>query len=286
VVTASPPEGTDLAELERVACEVARLAGHLITVERPRDLSVASKSTRTDVVTDMDQRSQELLLDALGTRRPDDAVMGEEQGGRTGSTGITWVVDPIDGTVNYLYGIPSYAVSVAAVVGDPAVPGAWEPVAGAVLEPVGQQLFHAHRGGGARLSTPEGSRPITASAATDLGLALVATGFGYDRGLRARQARMLQGLITEVRDIRRAGSAALDLCSVACGRVDGYYETGLNAWDRAAGELVAVEAGAVVGGEVDATPTPRLTWAAAPGIATALSDLVRRLAAEHLEAPA
>ncbi|HET7762337.1 MAG TPA: inositol monophosphatase family protein [Phycicoccus sp.] len=276
------PPGTDLAALEAVACEVARLAGRLVVEERPADLGVAAKSTRTDVVTEMDQRSQELLLAELGARRPDDAVLGEEEGGRTGTSGITWVVDPIDGTVNYLYGIAQFSVSVAAVVGDVSVPGAWRPVAGAVLEPVGGELFHAHLGGGARLTGPDGERPLRASSATDLGLALVGTGFGYDRDVRARQARALVELIREVRDIRRAGSAALDLCSVGAGRLDAYYETGLNPWDRAAGELVATEAGALVGGPEGDGPTAGLTWAAAPGIAGPFAVLVRRLTSEHV----
>ncbi len=278
------PEGTDPAALESVACEVARLAGRLVVQERPRRLEVAAKSTRTDVVTEMDQRSQELILGALAERRPDDAVLGEEEGGRTGSSGVTWVVDPIDGTVNYLYGIPRFSVSIAAVVGDPSVPGGWRPVAGAVLEPVSGELFHARLGGGARLTTDAGVQPLRASAETDLGLALVATGFGYARALRERQARALVEVIGRVRDIRRQGSAALDLCDVARGRLDGYWETGLNAWDRAAGELVATEAGALVGGPLDATATAELTWAAAPGVADELSALVRGVTTRHVTA--
>jgi myo-inositol-1(or 4)-monophosphatase len=276
------PPGTDLAALEAVACEVARLAGRLVVEQRPADLGVAVKSTRTDVVTEMDQRSQELLLSELAARRPDDAVLGEEAGGRTGTSGITWVVDPIDGTVNYLYGIAQFSVSVAAVVGDVTGSGDWHPVAGAVLEPVGGELFHAHLGGGARLTWSGGERVLRASSATDLGLALVGTGFGYDREVRSRQARALVELITEVRDIRRAGSAALDLCSVAAGRLDAYYESGLNPWDRAAGQLVATEAGAVVGGVEEQGPTAELTWAAAPGIAEPFAVLVRRLTSEHV----
>jgi myo-inositol-1(or 4)-monophosphatase len=278
------PEGTDVAALAEVACSVAREAGRLVVDQRPRDLEVASKSTRTDVVTEMDRRSQELIVAELGRRRPDDAVMGEEEGGRDGGSGITWVVDPIDGTVNYLYDIAQYAVSVAAVVGDPTVPGRWRSVVGAVLEPVTGELFHAHLGGGSRLTTAAGTIPLRASTATDLGMALVATGFGYAPQLRGRQARALVEVLPQVRDIRRCGSAALDLCSVACGRLDGYYETGLNAWDRAAGQLVATEAGALVGGPVDATPTTDLTWASAPGIAGPLSALARDVTARHVTA--
>jgi myo-inositol-1(or 4)-monophosphatase len=277
-VTGAPvPEGLDLASLEEVAGRVARAAGRLVVEDRPDDLDVASKSTRTDVVTVMDQRSQELLLAELARLRPDDGVLGEEEGGRCGTSGVTWVVDPIDGTVNYLYDIHHYAVSVAAVVGDPGVPGAWETVAGAVLEPVSGELFHAHLGGGARLSTPAGTRTLRVAGAEDLALALVATGFGYDAGRRERQARALVEVLPRVRDIRRQGSAALDLCDVACARVDAYYETGLNAWDRAAGQLVATEAGALVGGPVDEVPDQDLTWACAPGLAATFPDLVRRV---------
>ena len=278
------PPAADLRHLEEVACEVARAAGRLVVEERPRDLGASSKSTATDPVTVMDRRSQALILDELVRRRPDDAVMGEEEGGVAGSSGITWVVDPIDGTVNYLYDIPRYSVSVAAVVGDPDVHGGWRPVAGAVLEPVSGRLFHARLGGGARLTTPDGHRTLAASGATDLGLSLVATGFAYRAELRERQVRALLEVIVRVRDIRRFGSAALDLCDVACGRVDGYYETALNVWDRAAGQLVATESGAAVGGPVDGTTTRELTWASAPGIAEPFAELVRDVSARHVNA--
>jgi len=283
MATASaPPEGIDLAGLEEVACRVARAAGRLVVDERPADLRVTSKSTDTDPVTEMDQRSQELILRLLGEQRPDDAVMGEEEGSAAGTSGITWVVDPIDGTVNYLYGIPSYAVSVAAVTGDPTRPGHWDSVAGAVLNPVTGELFHAHRGGGARLTTPGGTRTLRATLATELGMALVGTGFGYAASMRARQAALLVDLLPRVRDIRRHGGAALDLCGLAAGRLDAYYETALNAWDRAAGQLVAREAGAVVGGPVDDVPTRELVWGAAPGLAAEFGDLVRDLSARHV----
>jgi myo-inositol-1(or 4)-monophosphatase len=276
------PDGVDAAQLEEVACRVAAAAGRLVVDERPDDLRVASKSTDTDPVTVMDQRSQELILRLLAQERPDDAVMGEEEGSATGTSGLTWVVDPIDGTVNYLYGIPSYAVSVAVVTGDPARPGHWGAVAGAVHNPETGELFHAHRGGGARLTTTGGTRPLRVTEATELGMALVGTGFGYDAALRARQAALLVDLLPRVRDIRRHGGAALDLCGLAAGRLDAYYETALNAWDRAAGELVAREAGAVVGGPVDDVPTRDLVWGAAPGLAGVFGPLVRELSARHV----
>ena len=281
-MTTVPPDlvaDRDLAALERVACDVAEAAGRLVLDERPAALGTSVKSSRTDVVTEMDQRSQELILDRLAALRPDDAVLGEEEGGASGTSGVTWVVDPIDGTVNYLYGIPEFAVSVAAVVGDPA--GDWWPVAGAVLAVSRAELFHAHLGGGARLTAHDGTRTVRTSDADDLGLSLVGTGFGYLPDRRARQGRALAELVASVRDIRRQGSAALDLCAVACGRLDGYYETGLNPWDRAAGQLVATEAGARVGGLTGDTPGADLTWAAAPGVAEALSDVVRTLTTRH-----
>jgi len=283
-VTAGPevPTGVDPVELEQIACEVARAAGRLITEERPRDLGVSAKSTRTDVVTEMDQASQELLITLLGQRRPQDAVVGEEEGAAVGTSGVTWVLDPIDGTVNYLYDIPAYAVSVAAVVGDQGVEGGWRSIAGAVLNPVTGELFHAHAGGGARLTTASGTEALAATGASDLGLALVGTGFGYDAQVRSRQARVLLELLPQVRDIRRAGSAALDLCAVACGRLDGYYESGLNAWDRAAGELVAREAGAVVVGLGGPDAGQDLTVAVAPGLAGPFVELVRTLTREHV----
>lgn len=276
------PGDLDLPALEEVACRVVLAAGRLVVDERPERLDVASKSSATDPVTEMDQRSQELVLELLGELRPDDGVLGEEEGGRAGTSGVTWVVDPIDGTVNYLYGIPAYAVSLAAVVGDPTTPGEWRAVAGAVLGAATDELFHAHLGGGARLTTTSGTRVLRATAAADLALGLVGTGFGYAADQRARQAALLGELLPQVRDIRRHGSAALDLCSVGAGRLDAYYESGLNAWDRAAGELVAREAGAVVGGPVDDTADRDLTWAAAPGLAAVFGPLVRDLTDRHV----
>ena len=281
-VASGLPDGVDPRALEEVACRVANAAGRLVVDDRPDDLGVASKSSATDPVTEMDQRSQELILRLLGDERPDDSVMGEEEGATTGTSGLTWVVDPIDGTVNYLYGIPSYAVSVAVVTGDPTVPGAWTPVAGAVLNPESGELFHAHLGGGARVTTAAGTRALRATAADDLALALVGTGFGYTPDLRARQAALLVELLPRVRDIRRHGSAALDLCALAAGRLDAYYEAALNPWDRAAGELVAREAGAVLGGPVDDVPTRDLLWGAAPGLAVVFGRLVRDLSARHV----
>lgn len=239
----------DAAALEQVARDVAVLAGRLIVQERPAGLGVAqTKTSLTDVVTEMDRRSERLIRDELAHRRPDDGVLGEEGTSDAGSSGITWVVDPIDGTVNYLYEIPAYAVSIAACTGDISRPEELVPVAGAVYNPVTDELFHGHRGGGAHLSVGLRQHPLSVSGTKDLGMALLGTGFGYEAAKRERQGAVLAELIGDVRDVRRIGSAALDLCSIAAGRLDVYFESGLNPWDRAAGQLLVREAGGVVRG--------------------------------------
>ncbi len=185
----------------------------------------------------MDHRSERLVVDRLLAARPDDGLLGEEGADREGRSGVRWVIDPIDGTVNYLYEIPAYAVSIAAAVGD-------QVVAGAVVNPVAGEVWTAARGHGAWLD----GEPVPTRAAPALSLALVATGFGYDARRRARQAELLAAVLPLVRDVRRAGAASLDLCAVATGRVDAFYEQGLKPWDLAAGGLVAEEAGVGVTG--------------------------------------
>jgi myo-inositol-1(or 4)-monophosphatase len=272
------PDATTLEALERLAVDVCLEAGRLIVDERPSDLGVAkTKSTATDIVTVMDQRAQDLLRTRVHQARPRDGFLGEEEGGTDGRSQITWVVDPIDGTVNYLYGIPSYAVSVAAVVGDPATPGAWRPVAGAVVNPVTGELFHAREGSGAWLRV--GAAPATRlviGTPPQLGHALVGTGFGYDTLRREWQARVLLGVLPQVRDIRRMGSAALDICAVAAGRLDAFYERGLNSWDMAAAWLVLTEAGGVFTGLGEEPPSGAMVVAAATPLHTELHDVVLR----------
>lgn len=279
-MTIPVPAGVDPVDLRDTAEAVAREAARLIVDERPRDLGVAeTKSSATDVVTVMDQRSQDLLLTRLGERRPEDGFHGEERGGRAGTSGITWVVDPIDGTVNYLYGIPAYAVSVAAVVGDPAVPGAWRPVAGAVVNPVTGECFTAALGAGARVAVGDGPQRVLRVGDAALGMSLCGTGFGYDPDRRRWQGQVVAGVLPHVRDIRRLGSAALDLCRVADGSLDVYYERGLNPWDMAAGWLVATEAGGLVTDLDGAHPDASMTIAGAPGNHAALRDLLTRVVA-------
>ena len=272
------PGEEELRTFEELAVAVALEAGRLIVDERPADLGVAStKSSATDVVTVMDQRAQELIRTRLQEARPQDGFLGEEEPGTSGRSRVTWVVDPIDGTVNYLYAIPAYAVSVAAVVGDPTTPGAWRPVAGAVVNPVSGQLFHARLGGGAHLRVGEGtSRPLGVAQPPRLGQALAGTGFGYGAERRLWQARVLTEVLPHVRDIRRIGSAALDICSVALGTLDCYFERGLNPWDLAAAWLVLTESGGLFTGLDGGVPDPALVVGAAAPLHGELSELVRR----------
>ena len=210
----------------------------------------------------MDQRAQDLLRTRLQAARPHEGFLGEEEGGAQARSEITWVVDPIDGTVNYLYGYPCYAVSVAAQVDGVSV-------AGAVADPAGDRMWTASKGDGARLN----GRPLRVSGATRLELTLVATGFAYAAARRARQAALWAALLPRVRDLRRPGASSLDLCSVAAGWVDAYVEHGLHRWDWAAGALIAEEAGAVVrlpgNGDDDGLGSDAV-FVAAPGIADAL----------------
>lgn len=269
---------TTPATLRAIALTLATEAGRLIVEDRPDLLRVATKSTDTDVVTEMDQRAQDYLVAALRELRPGDGFVGEEEGeNHLGTTGITWVVDPIDGTVNYLYSIPSYAVSIAAVTGDPRVDGQWEPLAGAVVNPVTGEAFSAARGEGATRADRDGRVvPLRVSEVVDLGQALVATGFGYAASRRAWQAGVLAQLLPEIRDIRRMGSAALDLCRVAEGSVDAYYERGLNPWDLAAGWVIVTEAGGTVSGLGSRAPGSELVLASGNALRPLFVDGLER----------
>ena len=269
------PEGVSVEELERLCIDVATEASRFIRDERPERMGVAAtKSSETDVVTVMDRRSEELLHRLIQQARPDDGILGEEGADVIGTSGLTWVLDPIDGTVNYLYEIPAYAVSVAVVVGDARSQGGWAPVAGAVADPSLRLVHHAGRGTGAWTSPEDrtdGTAPVRLSVSAEdrLGRSLLATGFGYDPAVRRRQAEVLLRVLPLVRDIRRIGSAALDLVRVAEGSVDAYAESGLNAWDLAAGWLVVEEAGGVVVGAGDgaeSAPGKALTVAAGPAL--------------------
>lgn len=270
-----PPAET-LAELETVAQRVATACGRLIVDERPDQLGVAAtKTTDTDVVTIMDQRSEVLAQERLQELRPSDGIFGEEGVDVAGQTGITWVIDPIDGTVNYLYGIPGYSVSVAAVLGDPRTEGAWLPLAGAVYDPLQDELFSARRDGGARLTRGGAVQELRCEPATDLAGSLVATGFSYESGLRAMQGKVTAELLPLVRDIRRIGSAAIDISYVAAGRIDLYCEIDMHAWDIAAAWLIAAEAGATVRGLDTAHPTDEIVMAGRPELLDEVADIIR-----------
>jgi myo-inositol-1(or 4)-monophosphatase len=220
--------------LAAIAVELAEEAGALLLEGQDRVRSVVeTKSTGTDMVTEMDRASERLIVDGILRRRPDDGVLGEEGADRAGTSGVRWVIDPLDGTTNYLYGFPSYAVAIAAQVDGASV-------AGAVRDVVHGETFSAVRGSG---SWCDGRRLRVVGAPT-LATALVGTGFAYDADRRALQAAALVGVLPHVRDIRRAGAAALDVCWVAAGRLDAFFEQGLAPWDWAASSLVASEAGA------------------------------------------
>jgi myo-inositol-1(or 4)-monophosphatase len=266
-----PSDADEPALLLDLAVTAAKIAGELLTESRPVDLVVRTKSTPTDVVTQMDTAAERLISATIRSARPDDAVLGEEgqDAGASGGRRVRWIVDPIDGTVNYLYGLPQWAVSIAAEVDGTAV-------AGVVFDPIKDELFTAIRGDGARLNGVE----ISVSDCSTLAQALIGTGFGYDAARRARQAQVVAEVIPMVRDIRRLGAASLDLCWVACGRLDGYFERGLGLWDHAAGGLVASEAGARVEGLYGRPVSGDLLVAAPAGLFPALHDLVAELRAD------
>jgi myo-inositol-1(or 4)-monophosphatase len=252
-----------------LACRLATDGGRLARRGRQEalraGLTTATKSTLTDLVTVYDRAVEQLIAGTLREARPDDAIVGEEGTTLSGGSGLAWFVDPIDGTTNFVYGLPSWSTSVA-VARDGAM------VAGAVYVPVTDELFAARIGNGATLN----GEPIRHSRCDDLSLALVATGFAYAAATRTVQARRVAEMISQIRDVRRLGSAAIDLCHVACGRVDAYYEEHLNAWDAAAGELIAREAGAVTSDFGGGPADPTNIVAASPAIHAALLELLDR----------
>jgi myo-inositol-1(or 4)-monophosphatase len=259
------------AELLDLALEAAHVAGVLLRDGRPADLGVAAtKSSSVDVVTEMDLAAEKLITELIAVRRPDDGLLGEEGASTEGSSGVRWVIDPLDGTVNYLYGLPTWCVSIAAELHG-------ETLVGVVESPSRAETVRAVRGGGAFLN----GRPIHCGAAPEMGQALIGTGFGYLYERRVQQAAVAARLIPRFRDIRRAGSGAIDLCDVAMGRLDGYYERGLHPWDHAAGVLVATEAGALTGGRPGEPASDVLTVAAPAGLFEPLQQALEQLGAWH-----
>ncbi|MCC6381968.1 MAG: inositol monophosphatase [Dehalococcoidia bacterium] len=249
----------DPRDLLALAIETAREATALLVARLHDVRAVGTKSSPTDMVSDVDRATEALITARILAARPKDAILGEEAGARPGTSGVRWLVDPLDGTTNYLYGYPAFAVSIAAEA-DGAT------IAGVVCDAARGEIFAAALGSGATRD----SRAVAVSARDDLPRALIGTGFAYDASRRAHQAAVLARLLPRVRDVRRAGSAALDLCAVACGRLDAFYEAGLAPWDFAAGALIVREAG----GLVDLPPAGALV-AAGPRLFPALLRLVR-----------
>ncbi len=272
----------DSGELLGLAMAAAGAAAAMLAARRPagpkgRPAVTDTKSSPTDVVTEMDRPAEDLIRSQILAARPGDAILGEE-GGATGETGagqVRWVVDPLDGSVNYLYGLADWSVSIAAEL-DGTI------IAGVVNAPALGEVFTATLGGGAWLHAGDGP-PVALRCNTGVPLdhALVSTGFGYEVPRRIVQGQVVGALVPRVRDIRRGGSCAVDLCSLAAGRVDAYYERGVNYWDYAAGGLVATEAGAVLGGLAGRPASSSMTIAAEPALFAQLRDLLASLDAER-----
>jgi myo-inositol-1(or 4)-monophosphatase len=225
---------SEIHEFLELAVRIAKDAGALLTA-RPEHLSIDTKSSDIDIVTQMDRASEKLIVESILAARPDDGIIGEEGANHPGSSGYTWVIDPIDGTVNYFYNMAGWSVSIA-------VKDQEGTAVGVVYSPTTSSLFTATRGGGSYLN----GRSLNCNNPIELDRALIATGFAYRKELREKQISQFNDLILKIRDYRRNGSAAIDICHVAAGIVDGYYEMGLKEWDRAAAELIAIEAGAKV----------------------------------------
>jgi myo-inositol-1(or 4)-monophosphatase len=228
----STPDEFELLDVAQEAAQAA--AAELVARFGERAEGVEAKSTPTDLVSEADVAAERAIRAVLGRRRPGDAILAEESGASDGEGegSLRWVVDPLDGTINFLFGIPAFAVSVACEEGG-------QTVAGVVFDPVREELFTATRSSPSTLN----GQPIRGSERSELATALVATGFGYDTGVRARQAAVVSRVLPRVRDIRRVGAAALDLCWAGCGRFDAYYERGVQPWDVAAGALIAERSG-------------------------------------------
>lgn len=281
--TTEAADVADIAELRRVAVYLAETAAAHVRARRPEvfgpDASeadaVQAKSTPTDPVTVVDTETEQLIRKLLDELRPNDRVIGEEGGGVLDGDAVHWVLDPIDGTVNFLYGIPAYAVSVAAMRGG-------RSLAGAVADVAHGTVYSAGLGQGAHRTQPDADPiPLRCNEVDTAAMSLVATGFAYNRKRRTRQGQLIAELLPHIRDIRRVGAAALDLCMVAEGRVDAHYEHGLNLWDWAAGALIAAESGARL-----LLPAPESTGeegtlvvAAAPGIADEVFGLLAEIGA-------
>lgn len=266
----SPPDDGLVAELAELAVLAADGAAALVRA-RLEPATVATKSSATDLVTDVDRAAEDYIVGLLQQRRPSDAILGEESGAHAGDSSgnrVRWVIDPIDGTVNFVLGLPVFSVSVAAQHNG-------ITVAGCVVDVTRDEVFTARRGHGSTVGRGADSRRLRGPRLVELSDAVVATGFSYDAAVRARQGAVLAAVLGRIGNLRRLGSAALDLCYLADGRVDAYYESGTQVWDRAAGVLVAVEAGVQVGGVAGSTLRECMA-AAGPGLT---DEFVEMLAA-------
>jgi myo-inositol-1(or 4)-monophosphatase len=261
----------DIDQIAQLAVELADGAAQLVASRSLREQRVTTKSGATDLVTETDQASEAWIVEQIKRVRPDDAVLGEEGGERTGTSGVRWVIDPIDGTTNFVVGYPYYSVSIAAEYEN-------QVVAAAVANPATGELYHAALGRGAY----QGGQRLNGPRSVPLSSAVVCTGFAYDPGRRTRQAALIAQLLPRVADIRRFGSAALDMCHLAAGRLDAFFEVGLNPWDYSAGALVAREAGCVTRGLGDELASTRLTVAASPELMPELRSLLIALGADEV----
>jgi myo-inositol-1(or 4)-monophosphatase len=271
----TPAEPPRAGELLEVAIEAARCAGALLAerVRHGAERQVSSKSTPTDLVSEADLASERAIRALLAERRPDDGFVGEEGDHIDGTSGLSWVVDPLDGTVNFLFGLPQWCVSVAVRDAQGTI------LAGAIHDPSRQQLFSAARGAHATLAGPEGTIELGDAhalrpRASDLASAMVATGFAYDARVRAAQAQVLARVIPRVRDIRRFGSAALDLAWTAAGRYDAYFERTVKPWDIAAGTLLCEAVGLEVAELPEHEDLPWGILVAPPALREPLLELV------------
>jgi myo-inositol-1(or 4)-monophosphatase len=258
----------DLRELLFLASDLALQAARIHREGLRSALSVETKSSPTDLVSQIDKEAERLIVERLGAERPDDALLAEEGSLMTGTSGVRWVIDPLDGTTNYIYGYPAYAASLAVEIDG-------EAGVGVVLDSSSGRLYRAVAGHGAVCN----DRPIHAREQTDLSRALVATGFSYDAGQRERQGAAVAAVLGRIRDIRRGGTAALDLCHIAAGEVDAYWELDLSPWDYAAGALIAREAGAAVELAAAAHGRGPAVVAAHPALLPAFHELLREAGA-------
>lgn len=268
VLTPIPPFVSDMLadELRALARSMAIEAADLLRTEVQRtDLVVSNKSSPSDWVTEVDQQIESLLVERIVTARPADGIVGEEGTDRPSSSGVRWLLDPIDGTTNFMHGIPGFAVSIAAELDG-------ITIVGVVADPLHQLLYEATRGGGASCN----GAAIAVRSVDRLDSAIIGTGFSYNAQRRRQQLDLITAVLPIIGDIRRMGAAATDLCAVASGRLAGFYEHGLNVWDYAAGALIAEEAGAVVRIPPTGTVGDELVYALAPGIAVELVELLER----------